>query len=115
MIQVLEHPCWNCPDRLPDGYCLMRVSHIPLSCDRLTAWTEAVPMDIMVEAIRSDRLVGRGTGSCIDEGMDRAHIIGALAVEGVYDAAGAVGWARKENIRQVKAWAAWSELQETDE
>lgn len=94
--QVPEHPCGKCgrKEKESDGYCRFRHSHTPLSCPELAKWADNPAMDACVAAIRSDKAVGRGSCSSIDECMDRADIVGTLAVDGIMDPAKAVEWAR---------------------
>jgi hypothetical protein len=81
----------------------------------------------MVEAIRSDKLVGRGTCSSIDECFDDADIIRALQESGINTIDGALTWAREQeglfmeqglNARwgedsdpQLGEWQAWQQAQ----
>jgi hypothetical protein len=52
-------------------------------------------MDSRIEAIRNDKVVGRGTCSSIDETMGDNELIEGLAAENVRTPAQAVKWARK--------------------
>jgi len=52
----------------------------------------------MIKAIRSDPLVGEGTGSSIDETMGDDELIEELTKEGITDPAKAVAWAREEEL-----------------
>lgn len=82
------HPCAACPKC---NECLwMRT----VDCSLLEAWKVAVHMPVLVEAIRADKAVGRGSCSSIDEAWEDAEIGDALGRAGIADAAKAVEWAR---------------------
>jgi hypothetical protein len=56
--------------------------------------------DVRVEAIRDDKVIGRGTCSSIDECMGDEEIVAALDAEKIETPASAVRWARKSE----RAW-----------
>ena len=67
-----------------------------MDCAKLDAWVATVPMAAMVEAIRSDKAVGRGSCASIDECWEDAELRDALAREGAATPAKAVEWARRQ-------------------
>ena len=61
-------------------------------------------MKLMVDAIREDRNVGRGTCSTIDECMDDSEIMEDLARENITTCDGALVWAYNlEGLQMEKA------------
>lgn len=96
----------------PCSTCLKQAVHLcdysmegkVLSCPAVEAWVKTVPMDAMVEAIRSDKAVGRGTCSTVDECMDKVDIIKYLAEDGITTPLAAVKWAREyEGLKMEQA------------
>ena len=89
----VSHPCVACDaDKHMD--CLFG-SGMP-KCALLTAWLTTVPMDEMVAAVRSDKVVGKGTCSRIDECLEDDDLKRELALAGCATPAGAVKWARAD-------------------
>ena len=88
-----EHPCAKCdPERHMD--CVIG-SGMP-DCAALHRWLTKVDMAVLVEAVRSDKVVGRGTCSRIDECLEDADLYRELALAGCDTAAKAVKWARDD-------------------
>ena len=95
-MELATHPCTGCVEHSGKVDCVHFFSATPLSCPKLAAFAETLPMDAMVAAIRADKLVGDGSCSSIDESMDDADIISGLVVNNVRSAKEAVRWARVE-------------------
>ena len=53
-------------------------------------------MQRLIDAIRNDELVGRGTCSSIDECYDNVDLVDSLNEENITTPEGAVKWARKQ-------------------
>lgn len=87
------HPCGECdPERHMD--CVFS-SGMP-DCDALRLWLAHVDMTALVEAVRSDKVVGRGTCSRIDECLEDADLRRELALAGCSTVEAAVKWARDD-------------------
>jgi len=76
------------------------------------AHTPTTPADFeMIDAVRMDHIVGRGTCSVIDECYSNAELLAALADERIRSASGALRWARsthkmwKDNMDEIIATA----------
>lgn len=81
-------PCSSCAKT---GECQWQRT---VDCTQLESWKAAVNMPALVEAIRVDPKVGRGSCSSIDECWDDAEIGTALARAGISNATKAVEWAQ---------------------
>lgn len=69
------------------------------------AWRQRLAQrDERVEVIRSNRLVGKGSASSIDETMDDADIVAALDAEGIKTPEEALRWAFAQERRYIERW-----------
>jgi len=86
-VKQVVHPCAKCAKC---DECLWQRT---VDCAALTAWKAAVNMPALVEAIRLDPKVGRGSCSSIDECWDSDEIGTALVRASISNATKAIEWA----------------------